>query len=117
MGVVNSPLRGRSETASLVFLICMPWVLRAVVYMVHTNQLRNLSNCLAGIIVYWYVLNLLVRFKVLSITEATPSIHFKLMLTGRLLLLARDRSGWYSNCTHDVLSIDWLVFIDVGNEH
>ena len=60
---------------------------------------------------------LLVRFKVLSITEATPSIHFKLMLTGRLLLLARDRSGWYSNCTHDVLSIDWLVFIDVGNEY
>lgn len=53
----------------------------------------------------------------LSITEATPSIHFKLMLTGRLLLLVRDRSGWYSNCTHDVLSIDWLVFIDVGNEH
>jgi hypothetical protein len=45
------------------------------------------------------------------------SIHFKLMLTGRLLLLARDRSGWYSNCTHDVLSIDWLVFIDVGNEY
>ena len=89
----------------------MPWVsVDCGVYGIYkpaTQSLKLFSwdNCL------------LVRFKVLSITEATPSIHFKLMLTGRLLLLARDRSGWYSNCTHDVLSIDWLVFIDVGNEY
>ena len=89
----------------------MPWVSADCgvygIYKPATQSLKLFSwdNCL------------LVRFKVLSITEATPSIHFKLMLTGRLLLLARDRSGWYSNCTHDVLSIDWLGFIDVGNEY
>lgn len=38
------------------------------------------------------------------------------MLARRFPLYAKDRSDWYSNCTHGVLSIDLLVLIDGKNE-
>lgn len=47
VGVVNSPLRGRSETASPVF-ICVLWVLVrcAVAYAAHASQSLNFLSCL-----------------------------------------------------------------------